>query len=230
MPVQCATSVQLVAVRASRLATDGAKICPNPDGSAYSMRPIQLQIEPQTTTGDRIEQKDGSGNICVVQENPDLTTGMNLTLQLCQLDPELLEVLTAGQIIVSGPNNFGYIGPSGEESPDPVEFHAWSKAWTGSSQAGDPYSFIHWVFPLVQWTLGGQTLGNSGLVLTLTGKARPNPNLNLGSFGDLPSPNIGDSYIGWYFTDAADVPDPTVAPYDDNDSQCGYIDTPSCGS
>jgi hypothetical protein len=86
------------------------------------------------------------------------------------------------------------------------------------------------VFPLVEWTLGDQTLGNNGLVVTLTGKARPNPNLNAGSFADLPSNNIGDSYIGWYYTDEADVPATDTAPYNVNGATCGYVDTPACGS
>jgi hypothetical protein len=224
----CFGSYQLMAVRAHRLEADGSKICPNPDGSAYNLRPVRLQIDPQQTTGERAEQRAGDGTLCGIAENPDLTTGVNLTLELCQLDLELLELLTGGQIVLDAGDTIGYIGPDPTSPPDPVEFHAWSKSWAGSSQNASPHGYVHWVFPQVVWTIGGNTLENAHLVIQVTGKASANPNLGTGSMDDLPSANFGDSFIGWYLAD--DLPDSADSPYSQEGISCGYFDTPACGS
>lgn len=231
MPQQpgCYQSYKAVAIRASKLNSDGTLNQPLTAGTAYNMRPVSVQLSPQVTTGDRIEQKAGDGSLCVVIEDPDTTTGYELTVVLCQLDIELIEVMTSSDIITDPGDSdivIGFIAPEPDTEPDPVEFHVWSEALDGSEQVAAPYSHWHWVFPFTQWNIGAQTLENGVLTVTLTGKARTNSSIGSGSFCDLPTPITG--FFGVYLAD--DVPDPDEDPYDGNSASCGWIDTPDCGS
>lgn len=225
----CYQSFKARAIRASRLNADGTLDQGVMLGSAYNMRPISVALSPVVTTGDRFEQKDGSGNLCVVIENPDKTTGYDITLTLCQLDIELIEILTGADVILDpGDANviIGFIAPGPDDDTLPTEFHVWSDALNGSEQVASPYAYWHWVFPYVKWNLGAQTLENGILQLTLTGKASTNSNIGGGSFNDLPTPIT--SYFGVYLAD--DLPDTTVAPYSDYSAVCGYVDTPAASS
>ena len=82
----CYQSIDLCAVRAAQLASDGSKQGAVTNGGAYNLRPISLSRSPTVSTGETFEQRDGCGNICFSREDADVTTGEDLTLDLCQLE------------------------------------------------------------------------------------------------------------------------------------------------
>ena len=224
----CYQSLDLVAVRASILDTDGSRLCPNPNGSAYNLRPISLGRSPIVSTGETFEQKAGDGTICVTLTDPDVTTGETMTLNLCQLDLELISVMTGAAVLLDGGGGdvYGLEAPDPSIAQSPIEFHAWTKAYSGSSPVGGtPY--WHWVWPYTQWNIGDWTFERGILSVSLTGKAAANANLGAGSFLDLPGAGVQQFFGVWLDND---VPASDTSPYSDNNLACGFVDTPACSS
>ena len=224
----CYQSLDLVAVRASILDTDGSRLCSNSNGSAYNLRPISLGRTPTVSTGETFEQKSGDGTICVSITDADVTTGETLTLNLCQLDLELISVMTGAELLLDGSAEvFGLEAPDPSSTLSPIEFHAWTKAYSGSSQVADPRDYWHWVWPSTKWTIGDWTFERGILSVSLSGKASANANLGNGSFGDLPGAGVQQFFGVWLDND---VPDSSSSPYSDNGLSCGFVDTPACSS
>lgn len=224
----CYQSLDLVAVRASILDTDGQRLCSNANGSAYNLRPISLGRSPIVSTGETFEQRSGDGTICVSITDPDVTTGEDLTLTLCQLDLELLSILTGAELLLDGSAEvYGLEAPDPGATQSPVEFHAWTKAYSGSAQVADPRNYWHWVWPSTKWTIGDWTIERGLLNVVLAGKASANENLGNGSFGDLPGAGVQQFFGVWLDND---VPASDTAPYNANGLACGFVDTPACSS
>jgi hypothetical protein len=212
----CYSVLDFCAIRASRLTADGTPDYDEEFGSAEDNSPISLGRTAQVTTGDRFERKNGCGVVCSVKENPDTTTGETLSLSLCNLNIELIELLTGATVILdpADPNVIiGFIVPDPTAVQPSIELNGWSKTWDADSQVADPYSYTRFVWPLTTWRIADWTLQNGFLDVTLEGKASGNSNISDGSFSDHPAAIT--EYFGLFFDEAANVPD-----------GCGYLATP----
>lgn len=224
----CYQTLDICAIRASTLGSDGSKTGALTNGSAYNLKPVSLSRSPIVSTGETFEQRDGCGEICVSLTDPDVTTGEDLTLNLCQLDLELISILTGGEVLLDGSGEV-----IGVEAPDPsstapvVEFNAWSKAYNGSSPVAAPRDYWHWVWPYTQWNIGDWSIERGILQISLTGRASANANLGSGSFNDLPGAGI-QQFFGVFL--ASDIPSSDESPYNANGLSCGYVDTPASAS
>lgn len=187
----CLGSIKAVALRAGRLAASGA-----PSAGATNMYTssslIELGMAIQVDQGTERQVKNGSGDICQILREPDKIKGLDLTMQLCELDAELLEMLTGATIITSGGSTIGHMAPAvgGQANPNGVSLEAWSWGWDGAARAGDAIAdpvFLHWVFPLTRFTLGTITLNEDFMNIPLTGKVEENPSIGTGPNNDLPA-------------------------------------------
>ncbi len=224
----CYQSLDLCAIRASTLASDGSKLGATVNGSAYNLTPISLGRSPVVSTGETFEQRDGCGDICVSITDPNLTTSETLTLDLCQLDLELISILTGAEVLLDGSAVvIGVEAPDPALTPPIVEFNAWTKAYSGSTQVTAPRDYWHWVWPWTTWNIADWTIKRGILSIQLTGKASANANLGSGSFNDLPGAGV-QQFFGVFL--ASDIPDSASAPYNASGLTCGYVDTPASAS
>lgn len=218
----CWNSADLMAVRFSLLDTDGTPLCGEVDGTVYTMKPISLQVTPTVDSGESVTTRTGSGEICYTRTDPDVETGADLVLTLCNFDPEFIALAVGAEVF----QNEGQPGfAKGTTTADAVEAHFWTRTLDGSTPVASPNTYWHHVFPSVRWTLGNYTLGRDNLQMVLNGTAVESGNIGAGGFSDLPA--IVDPFWTAAFT-ADDIPDPSVAPYNQNGLECGFIDTPSC--
>lgn len=218
----CWNSADLMAVRFSLLDTDGTPLCGEVDGTVYTMKPISLQVTPTVDSGESVTTRTGSGEICYTRTDPDVETGADLVLTLCNFDPEFIALAVGAEVF----QNEGQPGfAKGTTTADAVEAHFWTRTLDGSTPVASPNTYWHHVFPSVRWTLGNYTLGRDNLQMVLNGTAVESGNIGAGGFSDLPA--IVDPFWTAAFT-ADDLPDPSVAPYNQNGLECGFIDTPSC--
>lgn len=226
----CYTSLQLCALRVAQLNASGRPAVPGTNKGYVTDAAIKLDISMELRTGVDLEQQNGCGAVCAAFKQPDRVKRVNLAMDLCQFDAQLLGLLTGGGVISSGGNAIGYQMPpaTGAVDPLPLCIEAWSKAWQGVSQAVPAFTtpnaaYIHWVFPFVQWTHGQMTIENSLMVVPVTGVGQENPNITVnGPFDDWPAAVVaanGIRQIGGWFLDPAL---PTVA--------CNYINTTSAAS
>lgn len=225
MAGNCWNSADLCAVRVSLLNADGSPLYSEPDGSAYLLTPISLQVTPTLDTGETVTVRTGCGDICYTRTDSDVPTGADLVLTVCTFDVELISLITGGEnYTVNGAPAMAI----GTQTPDPVESHFWTHTKDGSSAVAAPNTYWHHVYPNVSWSIGNHTFGRDALQMVLNGSASVSSTIGSGGFSDIPTDPV-DPYWWNVWTDT-DIPDSAEAPYNENGFACGFVDTPGASS
>ena len=218
MASTCYASIELAALRIATLTTAGAPSTGASKGYVTDAA-IQLGVSIELETGSDFTQKNGLGAICATLKQPDTVKRVSLALDLCQLDSQLLSLLTGGATISSGGNVIGMQLPAVGATPPNICVEAWTKAWSGAEQAVAPFTspgvtYFHFVFPLVTWVQGQFTMEEGFMVIPVAGTGSENSKITAnGPFDDWPSA-VGNAggitrMGGWFLED--DLPTVTCA-------------------
>ena len=212
MASTCVSVLDVCAIRVAKLTESGAPL-PGALNGYVSDAPITLSVTLTLEDGDDLVLKNGCGNIAATYQSPDLIKGVELNLELTDLDAELLGLLTGSTVFMDGGDAIGGALPEAGSSPPPVYFEAWSKAWQGDSQVSHTSTtpdatWIHWVFPLTRWTQGDIELSHDFAVIPVTGKGQGNKNATVdGVWDDFPVAVAAaggiTSPMGWFYDVAA---------------------------
>lgn len=197
--IECASTVEICAVRATRLASDGT-VSPGPDNSYVVSDVLQLQFTPNIREGEEREMMGGCGCIIAQKTDDDQVRRIDLELQAGRLEPGLVEMLTGGTVVegTNGPEGFLYGEKRACGVPQPrVAFEAWSHRWTEDDEVDPVNPWWHWVWPSVAWTLGQNTLQADFGPVVLTGKSRVNSNWASGPYGEQPA-SVGANHMGLF--------------------------------
>ncbi len=188
--MHCASSIQAVALRATRLGSNGAPTG-GATGSYVSQSLVRVGMNPEIAEGEEIEQFNGSGCLCVSYKNPDVLKRMNMELEDCKLEPALLEMMVGAELIPGAEEGsaVGNIFPVGgalcAASPPGVAFEWWTLARDGAGPLAE-FQYIRWVIPKTVWTLGDNEFSAEAMVVNMTGYSENNPNF-ADPYGDLPA-------------------------------------------
>lgn len=205
-----ATPLKVIAMRAIRLDVDG-NIDAGANNQVVLRAPVQILWTPDNPDRETFDQLDGDGVECVKYEGPPKpATSHALSMQLCQLDFELLELLIGGSIVTDGGDTIGYLDATQDTINEfGVVFEAWQRVFAGSqalSIGGNTQALRH-IWPLTRWQISDQQTMENGLTITtVSGIGTPNAQIGDGLDGD-PFPSvIGDSAHGEAFVDLSTVP------------------------
>lgn len=191
------SSIQAHVLRVVRLNEDGSVDYGNAQGTYIFDQLVSLNINPEITEGQNIEQVLASGVTCVKFQDKDRLTGFTFDMELCSWDGELMDVLgLGGEVIDDGEGNtIGYdFGGDSTTScsassitATPVSFEIWTKAWDCTSPKTG-YAYLHWVFPYVEFSFQDQWQVSNGVMLfTVGGKGSSNASYPAtGPHADLP--------------------------------------------
>ena len=218
----CLGSARVCALRVVRL-NSNCQIVAGANNAVVSTAIVRLQSSPEYETGDEFVQKDGCGNIALLVKTLDKLKRMNLQLELCTRDMELLELLTGGNLYTDGADVVGFSRRGvGSDDPDPVSIELWTKAiptgTNGSCSTPGVASWWRWVYPRATFTLGDVSHENGIGMVQLTGFAEPNVYWGNGPFNDWPADELLDENSPEHFV--LDSVGPPTA-------QCGYTTVPS---
>lgn len=218
----CLGSARVCALRVARL-NSLCQIVPGANNGVVSTAIVRLASSPEYEAGDDFTQKNGCGDICLTVRTLDKLKRMNLTLDLCTRDMELIELLTGAQLYTEGADIIGVSRRGvGEDDPDPVSLELWTKAipsgTTASCAAPGAASWWRWVYPRATFTLGDVTHENGIGMVTLSGYAEPNTWWGNGPWNDWPADELLDENSPEHFV--LDSVGPPTA-------QCGYVTVPS---
>lgn len=206
-------SLQVCRIRATRLTASGV---PATGASAafVSDAILTVRIAFDYQAGAEILAENGCGGICAYFKGPDRLKKINMGFELCDLDSELIEVLTPTSLIVSGGQTIGHLLPRSSacttEENNGAYLEFWSNRWDSCSepsgaQAGLKY--WHWMFPKVILRTGDMTLENGFLRVPVEGYATENSAAGNGPFNDFPGTTL-DS-IGAVFASST-IPAPSI--------------------
>ena len=183
----CPGQINACAMRVSRLEPNGVPD-PGADNLIVSAGLASMSFTPVYAEGEEIEVKNACGDICIAYKAPARLKRIDLVLDLCQLDPELFEMLAGGGVLTDG-DAVGYEAPDVGEDPTPygVSMELWAqRIIDGELDPDFPYEW--WVFPRTRWRFNERTFNNGPMSHPLSGEGTQNTNWYDGPLNDWPLP------------------------------------------
>lgn len=179
-----ATSVRGLAMRVSALSATGVPLTGTSGSVWVQGQFIQAQFTPVYNSGsdDFTLAADGSG--CQILKTPDILKYVNVHIELCNPEPELIALLAGGSTLTPPPGTgavTGYASQqvgtlSGGGGGNGVGVELWSYAYVAGRPASvNPY--WQWVLPLCTlWLNGDRQLSNGFTSTIIEGFCFGNPN------------------------------------------------------
>lgn len=213
----CPTSIHVCRARVTRLNADGS-VAAAPNNHVVTTSIVSLEVQPEVLAGEAKQLVGGCDCICVSYKGKDKLMRFNLTLQMCDVEPALVDILTGSGTLVNGSSEL-----IGNSFPDQIDcstsgqpataLEVWSDAWTEDRQVASPNQYIRWIFKMAFWQFDNWKLENDFMVPSFKGFTRQNPNF-ANAYVDYPAGVTTVGNLGGYFWDSA-----APAAY------CGYSST-----
>lgn len=184
----CFTPILACRLRVALL-TDGGAPDPDPDGLVVTDALIRIGYQVVVTPGAKFSRKNGCGVTCVSYRGQDRIEAVNLTIELCTLDFELIALMTGADIDVIAGASRGLALPAIDaDLSRRVSIEAWSQAQAGdeplTNNAGDP-GYLRTIFPSTSWVEGDREYKEDITTIVLNGEGRSNANFGNGPGNDL---------------------------------------------
>jgi hypothetical protein len=219
MSANCVGSLQVCRIRVASL-TAGGVPDEGSDTGYVSDAIIQANLSVELESGDDFVLKNGCGNLCQTFKDSDRVKRVNIDMEFCQLDSELVGLLV----------NADTFYDAGEDVTIGA-LDLWTKAWDSNQQANasliggssSDVLYFRWFFPYVRFQLGNMTLQNDILRIPVAGYAQENDDMPVdGPYQDFPTAVQSAGGIttpgGWFLDDSIPA------------AQCGYIAVPAPSS
>lgn len=221
-----AASVQGLVMRVTRLdaegfpAEGGVGECDTYITSGF----VRVSFTPSYKESDEISITNAAGDECVYYKAPDTLQYVDFSLEVCDPDPVLTEMLAGGQLLLGdedspgAPPNMatgdlaalGYASPltGVRQSENGVGVEVWAQAIIGGKAAASaPY--WQYVFPYANYKLDGERVLENGNVATVfAGRGLGNVNFGSGPYMDTTgiTPAITGGRFDWLFPSVTDRP------------------------
>jgi len=169
VPTICASPIKARVLRITRL-----DVCGNPvtgtGGQVISSGFIQVQASPEYEEGEEFLQKNANGDPCVNEKDPNFLKRVGLQIDLCNIDPDGVVLMTGERLLTTGGPVTG-TGVAFGEGTLTARFglELWQPlAGQVCSATGAQY-WMYWVFPNVGNTMIGDfTFENGPFTLSIS--------------------------------------------------------------
>jgi len=191
MAEQCTQSLQVCGLRVARLDALGFPIIGVGNGYV-SKAPVDATIVLDYITGAQLQQLQGCGYLNAFFHAPDVLKETTLTLNVTDLDSELIQLLTTpdmGVIAESGTSNgimFPAVGACAPSQQVGVSVELFTKRWGSCGIPTDGLLYWQWVLPRVFLHVTQFAQKNDFMPIPITGYGSSNPNWGTGPWGDAP--------------------------------------------
>jgi len=189
MGYKCNTSIEAVRLRIALLNSGGVPVV-GASSMVVTDALIKLDYKFLINAGTKIDQDNGSGATCLTFQGDDTIDGVQVDIDLCTLDDDLICLATGCTPVTIAGTVRGFTLPAvGVPLTRRVSVEAWSLAWATDAQAlnGSTPLYHHWVWPSVGFRLADSGIANAAFRQPITGKGRSNPAIGDGPANDLPA-------------------------------------------
>jgi hypothetical protein len=136
---------------------------------------ISVEFAPEIESGEEYTQKNAWGDFCISEKDVDRTKWVNVNLSMCEINPDLLDVIGGANPILDA-DGTDTIGASfGQDSSlEAFAIEVWTKQAGGSCEGGNA-EWGYFVAPFcVNGALAGSvTVENGVMSMDMTGQAQP---------------------------------------------------------
>lgn len=222
----CFGQYAVCAIRVSRL---DENCCPmEGENNAVAQRcVISFTASPEREEGTEYNCTDGCGDVCWTVKDCDKEKRMNLDLEMCIRDLEMIELLSTAQVCLDDAGNCIGLERQGVDvdCPNGAVVELWAKVGFGTGACPpDPTTadttpkWWRFTYPRAFMWMGDTTMEDDVYNVNLTGYSENNPCFVDGPFNDYPaakplSPGALESIL-------LDVEGPP-------ETACGYIPVPA---
>lgn len=130
--------------------------------------------------------KNGDGNFCVRETNPPILKWINLVLTFCNVDPELVNIMSAEPLVMddaASPVAIGYSTEEGSAANVNFAFEGWTRLADQSTPCTGGVEFGYALFPwIVEGTIGDVTYENAAANFTLSARTKAGGNWGTGPY------------------------------------------------
>lgn len=180
----CPGQIQACAMRVARLDTNGVP-SPGADNLVVTDSLVTMEFTPVYAEGDEFEVKNACGDVCLTFKDDDRFKRVDISsLDICELDPELFELLGGGDVLTDG-EAVGYASPEVDGVSNAVSLELWAKRIVDGEQE-DLFPYEWWVFPRVRLRWTARTFNNGPMSHPFQGRGTENPNWADGPANDWP--------------------------------------------
>lgn len=159
-----AISLYAVRLRIARLGAGGAPLV-GADNLYVTDSMVRVDYTPNYNKVNAVTKDNGRGGQCLNLPERNTISGVALTVEICEDDPALYELLGGGSVLTTGTGGADIIGYQGPKSTDPtpngVSIEVWTEAYAGQSRVADLpwfwYAFPHAVLTQTARSLSGAT-------------------------------------------------------------------------
>lgn len=138
---------------------------------------IQVDVEEEYEDGEEISQKNAWGDYCIQDVGDDLVKWVNVSVNMCQVDPDALDVMARNATpVTSGSDTIGAtFGRALASSAFALE--VWTKAAGQDACAGGTTEWGYIVVPYIRngRLSGALSVANNALTVPIQGKGFPAP-------------------------------------------------------
>lgn len=176
-------------VRGKRVRVTELDVCGAPvTGNSYVVSDgfVQVAITSEIEDGDEYVQKNADGALCVNERAPDSLKRLNVTVDWCNVDPDIINLITGYPTELDGSDVVGFRIQEGEADT------MWAlEVWTGlgnqNCDTGVMYGYM--LLPLITGsTLGDITIENAAATFQTTGYTQGNSGWGTGPYDVIGSP------------------------------------------
>lgn len=184
MATQCFSVVRGKRVRVTELDVCGSPVT----GNSYVVSDgfIQVAITTEVEDGDEYIQKNADGALCINERGPDSVKRHNVTVDWCNVDPDIMNLVLGYPLEMDGDDAVGYRGQSGAADAN------WAlEIWTGlgNQSCDDGLMYGYLLIPFITGsTLGDMTVENAPTTFQTTGYTQDNSGWGVGLYDVIGDP------------------------------------------
>lgn len=133
---------------------------------------ISVEFSAEVESGEEYTQKNAWGDFCVSEKDRDRTKWLNVAISMCEIDPNVLDIVGGGSIITNGTDSIGAsFGKDGNVEAFALE--VWTKQ-AGAACAGGVAEWGYFVVPYItNGNIDGSvTIENGTMTLGMKGEGQ----------------------------------------------------------
>jgi hypothetical protein len=172
-PALCAAPIQGTRMRIIRLDSCGAPVT-GAGGLIVTDGFVQAEITQQYEDGTEYQLRNAQGAFCVNDTGPDQFRRVDLTIQFCQVDPDIVNLITGATVVVTGApaTGTGFWVTEGNVTQR-FSLEIWQNVSGEACGTGSVQRAVYWAFPhLYAGRFNDFTIQDDVLEWSLSAKSR----------------------------------------------------------
>lgn len=172
MPSVCMKPIGGTRMRVTKVDACGAPIFDTGSCSIVTKGFVSVERTAQFVDPDEFQVKNANGDLCINERTPALFQWYNLVINFCEVDPELLNLLTGSPLVLDDtavtPRSVGWRTREGANVNANVAIEIWTKLG-GQACVGGLVQYGYFLMPLVvEGVVGDVTIENGPVSFSVT--------------------------------------------------------------